>query len=160
MYKVLISFLFLLMFTSFANAQSGVPKVELFTGYSNLHTESGNNLNGFTASVSGNVSKSVGVVADVSGVYSNGAGEYLLLFGPRYSFRQFNKFTPFVHSLFGAIGPDPAFAMAFGGGLDLKVNNTISIRLIQADYIQLRTGSNSVNTSRVSCGIVFNLGKK
>lgn len=158
MYKAIISIVFLLVFASFAKAQ--VPKVELFTGYSNLHTEFGRNLSGFTSSVNGNISKSVGVVADVSGLYSNGSGQYLALFGPRYSFRQFNKVTPFVHSLFGAIGPEPAFAMAFGGGLDVKVNKTVSIRVIQADYIQLRTGGNNVNTARVSCGIVFNLGRK
>ena len=53
MYKAFISIFFLLVFSSFAQAQSSVPKVELFTGYSSLNSEFGNNLNGVTTSISG-----------------------------------------------------------------------------------------------------------
>ena len=160
MYKVFILVIFLLLFSTVTNAQSSVPKVELFTGYTNVNTEFNSGLNGFTTSVNGSVSKSIGIVADFSAIYRRGSGEYLALFGPRYSFRNSSKVTPFVHSLFGAIGPEPAFAISFGGGIDIKISKRISFRAIQADYIQLRNGGNSINTARISSGIVFNFGEK
>jgi len=160
MYKALISIIFLLAFSTVTNAQSSIPKVELFTGYTNFSTEFNNGFNGITTSVNGNVSKSIGVVADFSALYKRGSAQYLALFGPRYAFRNSSKVTPFVQALFGAIGPDPAFAYGFGGGIDIKINKHVSFRAIQADYIQLRNGANSINTARVSSGIVFNFGEK
>lgn len=158
MYKALFSIIFLLAFNTLANAQT--PKVELFTGYTNFNTEFNPGFNGFTTSVNGAVTKNLGVVADFSALYRKGSGQYLALFGPRYSFRNSSKVTPFVHALFGAIGPDPAFAMSFGGGVDIKINKRFSFRAVQAEYIQLRNGANSINTARVSSGIVFSFGEK
>jgi hypothetical protein len=160
MRKLIFSIFFLLLTSSFALAQNSVPKIELFTGYSHLQFEKSGELNGITGSITGNVTKSVGLVADVTGLYSRGNGSYLLLFGPRYSFRQFGRVTPFAQALFGGIAPDAAFAMSFGGGLDLKVNKHISLRLVQADYLQLRNGGSTLNSARVSTGIVFNIGSK
>jgi hypothetical protein len=158
MYKAFFLIIFLLGFNTLVNAQS--PKVELFAGYTNVNSEFSPGLNGFTTSVNGSVTKNVGVVADFSVVSRNGSTGYLALFGPRYSFRTSSKVTPFVHALFGAIGPDAAFAMNFGGGIDVKLSKRFSLRAIQADFIQLRNGANSTNTARISTGIVFNFGEK
>ena len=109
----------------------------------------------------------------------------MFLFGPQYSFRLVPRVTPFVHALFGgvegskvtivALGsggscpapactgssvlPETAFAMAFGGGLDLKVRSHVWIRLIQADYIRQNFSNGAMTSPRISAGVVFRLGK-
>ena len=55
------------------------------------------------------------------------------------------------------------FAMAFGGGVDYKLMNHISVRLFDADYLfthfnpnEFGGPNNSQNNLRVSTGVVFN----
>jgi hypothetical protein len=47
------------------------------------------------------------------------------------------------------------FALAAGGGLDVKASKRISIRIIQADYNLLFLGGDTVKNFRVGAGIVF-----
>jgi len=61
--------------------------------------------------------------------------------------------------------PATSFAMAFGGGLDVKATDRIWIRAFQADYVrvEITTGYGTVATQndlRVSTGIVFRFGKR
>ena len=117
-------------------------------------------------------------------VGSGGHGA-MFLFGPQYSFRRVPRVTPFVHGLFGgvqgarvtigplgpggscpapvcsgfSITPETAFAMALGGGLDVKVRNHVWIRLIQADYIRQNFSDGAMNSPRISAGVVFRFGK-
>ena len=109
----------------------------------------------------------------------------MFLFGPQYSFRHIPHVTPFVHALFGGVQgsrvtvgplgqggscpapecsgtsilPETAFAMAFGGGLDVKVHSHVWIRLIQADYIRQNFSDGAMTSPRISAGVVFRLGK-
>ena len=46
-------------------------------------------------------------------------------------------------------------AGAFGGGLDIKVSNKISIRAFQVDYNPIRTNGSTANNVRFGAGIVF-----
>jgi len=69
---------------------------------------------------------------------------------------------PFVHVLFGSatarIGGtgDNAFAVLFGGGLDLGLRKGIGIRLVQADWLTTEFGDQVQDSQgRVSAGIVF-----
>jgi hypothetical protein len=120
---------------------------------------------------------------------SGGSGT-MFLFGPQYSVRRIPRVTPFVHALFGVvqgstvgggatpaicpvegscqgsgyiIAPATAFAMAFGGGLDVKVSKHVRIRVFQVDYVRQDFGKafagGSVNAPRISAGIVFHTGK-
>ena len=115
----------------------------------------------------------------------NGGHGTTYLFGPQYSFRLVPRVTPFVHALFGGVQgaratvgtlgpggscpspqcsgtsiiPETAFAMAFGGGIDVKVLSHIWIRLIQADYIRQNFSNGAMNSPRISAGIVFRFGK-
>lgn len=140
---------------------STIPKVELFGGYSYLGTEFGRGVNGGNLSITGNINKYFGVEADVAGYTTNGDAIGTLMAGPRFSYRLNNdKVNIFGHALFGGVAPDAAFAMAFGGGVDLKVHKNIAIRLFQADYIQFRQNGFSSNNARFSTGIVFYFGKK
>jgi opacity protein-like surface antigen len=123
-------------------------------------------------------------------VVGSGASGTMFLFGPQYSFRRIPRVTPFVHALFGEVqgstisdvtsalcpapGPCPGggslissetvFAMALGGGLDVKVNKHLWVRLIQVDYVrqnfsQSDSSNGAVNAPRISAGVVFRLGK-
>jgi hypothetical protein len=63
-------------------------------------------------------------------------------------------------------GNENAFTMAFGGGVDLKINKLIAVRLLQADYLTTKLGSifpafgGTRHDPRLSTGLVFCFGKK
>ncbi|MFB3923711.1 MAG: hypothetical protein ACE145_18455 [Terriglobia bacterium] len=66
---------------------------------------------------------------------------------------------------FFCIVPATSFAMALGGGLDVKATDRIWIRVFQADYVraEITTGYGTIATQndlRISAGIVFRLGKR
>lgn len=140
------------------------------------------NLNGWNAAFQYNVNSWLGLVADFTGYYGSPSqtiggtpvtlhtSEYNYLFGPRFSYRHSERWTPFVHALFGgghaharATAPNftavsltkDSFAMAIGGGLDLKVANHIALRLVDADYVLTRFGGSNQNNFRYSAGVVF-----
>jgi len=173
-----------------------VPEAEVFGGYSYLRVnvpdlDKGFNFNGWNGSLAVNVNRWFGVVADINGHYDtfNISGSnfdtkiHSFLFGPQFTSRKHDKFSPFVHALFGTshlnqdVSPVPTngsggatwndFAMALGGGLDLKVHPKVALRLFQVDYMMLRdNGDNSNNSTetlnnfRLSSGVVFRLGRK
>ena len=59
------------------------------------------------------------------------------------------------------LGPHNAFAMATGGGLDVKISPHAALRLFQADYLfsKFRNGVNDrQNSFRLTAGLVFRLG--
>ena len=146
---------------------------------------------GWNGAVQLNATRWLGIVADLSGYYgtpfsapaSTGltgfpkANFYNFLFGPSFNFPG-GRAKPFVHALFGlnhvgvdastALGTpgftDDAFAMALGGGLDVRVSNHLAIRLGQADFLYTRhdtTGFGGVghqNNFRYSGGLVFWFG--
>lgn len=108
---------------------------------------------------------------------------FSFLFGPHFSYRTTSRITPFAHALFGgtrgegtnlsievACGPvnipcavsrsQTAFSMAFGGGIDWRATQRISIRLIQADYQRVNFTGNPQNNVSLSAGIVFTFGGK
>jgi opacity protein-like surface antigen len=136
------------------------------------------NLNGWNGSFSGNLNSWLGLVGDVSGHYdtSEAAREnlrvdsnvHMFLFGPRFTSRASSRFNPFVHTLFGvargAFDPEgenneidnTKFAMALGGGLDIKLGDSFAIRAIQADYVLTRFGrDDNQHNARLGAGIVF-----
>jgi opacity protein-like surface antigen len=113
------------------------------------------------------------------------ARSYSYLFGP-VVFKNVRRFRPFGHALFGGntistdlshvsvLGfripglalTDTAFAMAFGGGLDVRLTDQISLRAGQADYLFTKhdfSGGVSGNAThqnnfRASVGVVFTFG--
>jgi len=184
---------------------SYTPRFELFLGYSYVRAVPalavGNRvvwLNGGSASIAYNFNRYLGVVADV-GDYTNSeiqftgaykatidvndadGGVLSYLFGPRLSFRQHERFTPFVQALFGGVHAsevtiadctfsctllpeENVFAMTAGGGLDVRVHRHFAVRIIQAEYMMTRfqnydTGTTAMqNDMRLSSGIVFRFG--
>jgi opacity protein-like surface antigen len=106
------------------------------------------------------------------------ANLFTYMFGPQIGIRT-GKFRPFGHLLFGGahsnaagslykqIGTTAArpssnaFAMTFGGGLDIPVNKsgTIAIRPVEIDYLYTYfniSGSGGNSNFRYQAGVVFN----
>ena len=187
------------------------PKVEVFLGYSRFGTGSNNtvtgnrmvDLNGGSASVAFNFNRYLGIVGDFGGyddsqlqltgtgvnqplVVNSSGMAYTYLFGPRLSFRNQTRFTPFAQVLAGAVHASAVtvnscagagcavlpvqntFAFTGGGGLDIRLTHRISIRAVQAEYMLTRfdgvangvsTGSSaSQNDLRLSSGLLFGFG--
>jgi len=138
-------------------AAQDFPKAEIFGGYQYTHFEGGVNANGWNAALAGNFNRWFGVAADFSGAYNSGQHVHTYMFGPVFSARS-DTVTPFAHALFGGAsgGGTTAFAMAFGGGVDVKVVDKVAVRLIQGDWLMFRSeGVTAKKNARISTGIVF-----
>ncbi len=163
-----------------------VPRYEVGLNYSWLHVNSANydyqrTGNGGSGYFVYNLNKTIGLVADFGG-YANtrqGIDDKALtyLFGPRFSYRHWEKWTPYVQFLFGGAyawsGPSNntqnGFATAAGGGLDYKLTKRVSIKPIQVEYVMTQLSSaalgdstkgfgNHQNDVRYSAGVVFKFG--
>jgi hypothetical protein len=166
---------------SFSAAAQEVPKVDLFAGYSFVHTGPGIalpsfNANGGVGSVALNLTDWGSLVVEVGGVHAsaiNGtdvdATALTYLAGPKISLFHISKFSPFAQALFGFVNSNPGFnqttinhntfAMSPGIGLDWNDTRHFGIRLGQVDYLLTRmpTSTNQVNWNnfRSSAGVVF-----
>ncbi len=106
--------------------------------------------------------------------------------GPRFTLRQNERYQPFGHAMFGVrhsswddfveIDEDNEDGLSdlglwnsniydnmiliFGGGLDVAVNENISIRAFQADYVIERTFGDLIPEMRLSAGVVIKYGEK
>jgi outer membrane protein OmpA-like peptidoglycan-associated protein len=168
------------------------PAVDLFIGYSFVRfstntsgTKESFNWHGLDASIAGNVNRWFSMVGDF-GVYRikdlppNVSGSaYTFLFGPQFS-RRGERWTPFVHALFGAarlsdiqVTPPPtsaffnrsfsanSFATALGGGIDGNFNKHVGVRLFQVEYLLTKFtdgNDNKQNNLRASAGLVLHFG--
>lgn len=171
-----------------ASAQE-TPKVEVFGGYAYQRTDfsvAGANSNGFDASVTANLNRWVGIVADFQYVTGSGkssffslnfkedSDQFMYTFGPKVTFRNKTRVTPFAHALFGAAHregnttfgttrfsfSDNAFAMALGGGVDVKLYRNLAWRVAQVDYRLTRFGGGAQDNVQISTGLVFQFGKR
>lgn len=111
------------------------------------------------------------------------ASNFAFMAGPRFTYRKNDRVTPFVHALFGVSrikdeaslvvngenmnsevedfnGSDTGFGMAFGGGLDVNVNDVFAIRLVQADYFLSKHEDFKIHNFNLAFGVVLRLGGK
>ncbi len=140
-----------------ALGQEAFPKAEVFGGYQFSHLDPTLSANGWNTAINGSLRAWFGVAADFSGTYKNGTHVYTYMFGPTFSARS-ERVTPFAHALFGGAGGSSAiaFSMALGGGADVTACKHFAVRLIQADWLLLRSeGVTNKRNVRVSTGIVF-----
>jgi opacity protein-like surface antigen len=165
------------------------PRVETAPAFMYIHT-SGNlgladqNCVGGGGTIAYNVTSLIGIAADLGGCEvidlpnPLSANLFTYLFGPRFTFRNSSKFTPFFEVNFGgarlsgtfcnsgcASGSTNAFAMTAGGGFDIKVSRKIAIRAVQVEYLYTRFGNNlsftnnvNQNSVRLKSGIVIGWG--
>jgi len=180
MRKVVCLLGFVLLFSLRASAQN-VPSIDLFAGYSYVHTSPGIalssfNANGGVGSIALNFTNWGGLVVEVGGVHAsviNGtnvdATALTYMAGPKISFFHRSRFSSFVQTLFGFANTNAgfnqttlthnSFAMSPGIGLDWNVRRHVAIRLGQADYLLTRvpasTSQVNWNNFRYSAGVVF-----
>ena len=138
------------------------------------------NYNGFNAEFNQNVTRHIGIVTSFTGtfdttgyvntktgrVFNANVQRYDLMIGPRYNWR-LSGVTPFAHALFGIthvranfddpLSPrkkaDTAFAMAFGGGLDIHASQHLDVRPIMIDYLPTFFNGTHQNNFRAGAGI-------
>ena len=162
----------LILFSLVAVAQD-TPKAEVFGGYQYTRLSGGGtgaNFNGWNGALTGNVNKWLGITTDFSGAYKTVSGvsvkQYTYTFGPVISFRSNEKFTPYVHALFGGFHASGSaggssvstngFAMLIGGGVDAKLTPHLALRAVQFDWMSLHAEGTTENSNvRISTGLVF-----
>lgn len=140
---------------------------------------------GLNAEYTRNINRKVGIVGDVSahfkrssrstigGVFESQRDQYYMLGGLQVKAPNKSSVTPFAHALAGAslfhgfianrtaagnvftFDDATSFALALGGGLDVRVSDRVAIRLVQADYAPTFFGSGRQDNFRLSFGIIF-----
>jgi opacity protein-like surface antigen len=168
-------------------------RAELFGGYqylrfggstSNGSTSSSQAFPGWNASFAFNFNRYLGATGDVGAGYAtiNGVSTSIYTFttGPMVTLSSARKVNPYVHALFGAAYAKASVTSAgtttsvsqvgstalLGGGVDVKVTQAISVRVIQADWLYYRFGSKTFggvtipassqsNNVRLSIGLVY-----
>jgi hypothetical protein len=141
-------------------------------------------LNGWNASLSGYYNRYFGLTLDFAGSYATptvvfppvgsiAVSTHLYTFtgGPVIRIANPSRYQPFIHALFGEAhvlgsasiaraggsvsGSNNGFAVALGGGLDIKVAPLIAIRPVQVDFLQTHVGGSTENNVRYSAGVVL-----
>jgi opacity protein-like surface antigen len=183
------------------NAQS-FPAGEIFGGFSYLNANAGsvplaNSTNfvlnqagyGWHLTIGENKTSWIGGIFDFSGYYANrtvnfgtassplyvrfNGSSYPFLFGPRFSYRRFERVVLFGDALIGGVhartvgasasqpSSDTTWAYALGGGVDYDISNHIALRG-QGDWIRSHFAETLTrdyqNNYRASAGIVFKFG--
>ena len=149
-------------------------------------------LHGFNASATGYVTRGFGFTGDFSGHFTTrsipdplgGRIEtrirvFNVLGGPQYKFRNGSRAAPFVRAMAGvahtratlsvpslsSAGTTSStdFALALGGGVDVRINDRVDLRVFQTDYNpiflsrgnDLGFGKSRADNVRFSFGVVF-----
>jgi hypothetical protein len=165
---------------TFSTAAQDTPEFEIFGGYSYIKVNEGGTgtsydlQRGWAAALSPNLNHWFGLTADFSGHYETVGGAatkiHLFTFGPRFSIRRSERFTPYLHVLaggthsgssFGAIeSSNTGFAGIGGGGFDVHVGERFSVRMGQLDYVVTRFSGRYQHNFRYSAGVVLRFGAK
>jgi len=185
--KKLVCFAVIFLGLSAIAMAQDFPRGEVFGGYSYFSCNNpvsvfgnspgqGCRYNGWDISVALNGNKWLSFVGDLSGYYKSDNPPpgmmdhyhfYSILVGPRVSVRKINRVTPFVQTLFGDARVTPGkdrwsyendFAMALGGGVDIKAYKNFSVRPFQFDYMLIKSGQPLTDNIRFNFGIAWNFG--
>lgn len=160
MKKLLAVFAFLSLFSLPAFAQEN-PAFEIFGGYSLVHGDE-DTVHGFAIAGEGDVTDLFGIVGEFGFYDAEGSKAYTFMAGPRVGYRA-ESIRPFAHVLLGGAHfttdsgnfSETHFSMAFGGGLDISVNESFSIRPAQFDIISVKWENMWDNDLRYSAGVVL-----
>jgi Outer membrane protein beta-barrel domain len=167
-----------------ANAQaqsreaSSTPQWELSGGYSFLKANFGGsgtsfNLNGGGAAIGENINNWFGGRFEVNAFGGSVGGTNVsaqtFTFGPVISYRKFTRFTPHGTVQIGSMHASPGylgismsafkFAIASGGGVDLRINRQAAVRF-QGEYLMSRFLGLRQDNLQFSTGVVIYLGRK
>ncbi len=170
-------FMVALLLVPFPATAQNTPAAEVFGGYSHLVGNLSNstfNLNGFDGSVEENLNKWFGGKLDVSSQFGTEAGykvnSQTIAYGPVFSYRKDPKVTPYAEGLLGAVRgsaeylgvsrPEYKFGALLGGGVDVRLNDRVSLRVVEVDYLMTRFSAATQDNIRISAGFVFRFGQK
>jgi opacity protein-like surface antigen len=168
-----LAILALMLGLTLGPARAQVPAVEGTVDYSFLNTWPGHGLGSYHTNGGGGqftvslpFAPVVGLTADLQGSsgskYTNSLFTYT--FGPRVKFAiPETIFEPFVEALFGGATINAnsgnygvsrnAFAMLYGGGLDLRLSSHFAVRPFQLDYEYTNFTSQHQNGFRYQAGV-------
>lgn len=162
--KWLFLFCSLLLMAIGSHAQEASPTLTLYGGYNFTHTDSDFDMNGFAVSGSVRATDNIYLKADFRTGFESAYGNNYHLFtytaGPVYSFRAGRQVRPFAEVLiggttFGGAGASQnAFAMQFGGGLDVN-RQRWGLRVVEVDYLYSHFGGQGQNNVQISSGLLF-----
>lgn len=155
-----------------AQEKAPTPVVELGLNYSATRwhpagTPSSTQQGG-SATIQYNVNRWLAGVAEIGGGHAPKLGNTTsALVGPRLSLR-IRRVTPYVQALAGTTrfsngfsatnsGAQRSLTTSVGGGVEIAVNDHISLRLAQVDWYNTQFGHRNV---RVSAGVVLKVGSK
>jgi len=113
-------------------------------------------------------------------VYNADVRQYMFLAGPQVKSRDSSsRVAPYLHLLMGVAHSSTdfdltqngallesgsvkgnAFAITLGGGFDYKIKGPVALRIIQINYMGVRSSGFWAKGWRFSHGLVLNLGKK
>lgn len=176
MKKLMLAAVIWAVFVTVARAQE-TPVADVAAGYSALYVVKGLTyyMNGGSASVAVNVNNWLGAVGDFGSYHApsglNNFTAETYVFGPRFSYRGWERLTPFGQVLVGGVhasqrstqftGVSNAFAFGAGMGVDLGLDRggRYGVRP-QAEYLGFHANGNTLTSVRFSLGLVVRLGKK
>jgi hypothetical protein len=161
--------------TSVAYAQD-IPAADAAVGYGFIEVPQGFTfmMHGGNGAAALNVNSWLGFVGDF-GAYHAHPGVSLTTetytFGPRFSYRALDRFTPFAQLLLGGqhasavttgfTNASNAFAIGAGGGFDVDLDRRGRFALRpQIEYFGFHAKGTTTTTARLSIGIVFRIGMK
>jgi hypothetical protein len=167
--------LVLSVLTTVAYAQE-TPVADVAVGYGLIEVPQGYTfmMNGGSGAVAVNVNNWLGIVGDF-GAYHAHPGVSLTAetytFGPRFSYRQWDRFIPFAQLLLGGqhasavttgfTDASNAFTIGAGAGFDIGLDSRGRFALRpQLEYFGFRAKGTTTTTARLSIGIVCRIGKK
>lgn len=181
MKKTIIMFVGALLLIGTSSWAQDIPKAEVFGGFSLLHVSDDDFKEtplGWQSEVTANITKMFGITGDVGGEYKTVDGTKIkihsFLGGPQITHR-LDKASVFAHAIYGLthIGLSQGsqsdsqnnFTMGYGGGIDVKASNKVSIRVIQFDWLPTKApaedgGGWTKNITRFGFGVVLNVGSK
>lgn len=180
MRKFFVLFGFVLLAAGSAMAQEG-PNYEVAGTYQYVRLDGqgapSQGCQGFSGNGAVNVNRWLGIAGDfgyckVTGLPSGTSSHSInYLFGPRVSFRNYGRVTPYVQFLLGgdhatvsATGfgsaSNSAFGFTMGGGFDARLSPHVSLRAIQFEYFATRFGGTTQNNLRIQTGLVYRFGGK
>jgi opacity protein-like surface antigen len=177
MKRVIWPIFVILLLSAGARAQE-TPAWELNGGYSYLRANLNGpgksfDLNGGNVSATENLNHWFGGRIEFNafngGVAGINASAETITYGPVFSYRRFERFTPYAHVQFGAVHASVGylgisqsafkFAMTGGGGVDINLNPRFAIR-VQGDYLMTRFLDLRQDNLQFSSGLVVHFGRK
>jgi opacity protein-like surface antigen len=164
-----------------AKAQEG-PSFEVSGDYQYIRVNPGagapaQSCQGFGGNAALNVNRWASIVGDfgycgITGLPSGTSSHNTnYLFGPRFSFRNYGRVTPYAQFLLGGdhatanvtgLGSTSAnaFAWTLGGGADINLTPHLLLRAIQFEYFDTHFNSANQKDLRIETGLVYRFGGK